>query len=216
MRNSTATFTRDVDLKFDFVGINYYDGQGFMVRRSLNLSSAAELNGARICVQSGSTTELNVEDYFRRRGIEYRPVVVATEGEARQAYAREECDAFTADISALAAVRSGDDRWTAVIRWTLNALILAEELGVTRANVADLGKNSADPRVRRLLGDEGDFGPSLDLSRTWAKDAVSAAGNYGEIFSRNLGSQSSLDLERGLNAQWSSRPGGLIYGLPVR
>ncbi|WP_312218084.1 amino acid ABC transporter substrate-binding protein [Brevundimonas sp.] len=241
-RNTSWTMSRDTGAQLSFAGINYYDGQGFMVRRSLNLSSAAELNGARICVQSGSTTELNVEDYFRRRGIEYRPVVVATEGEARQAYAREECDAFTADISALAAarttlpnpqqhvilpdviskeplgpvVRSGDDRWTAVIRWTLNALILAEELGVTRANVADLGKNSADPRVRRLLGDEGDFGPSLDLSRTWAKDAVSAGGNYGEIFSRNLGSQSSLDLERGLNAQWSSRPGGLIYGLPVR
>jgi general L-amino acid transport system substrate-binding protein len=226
-RNTSWTMSRDTGAQLSFAGINYYDGQGFMVRRSLNLSSAAELN---------------VEDYFRRRGIEYRPVVVATEGEARQAYAREECDAFTADISALAAarttlpnpqqhvilpdviskeplgpvVRSGDDRWTAVIRWTLNALILAEELGVTRANVADLGKNSADPRVRRLLGDEGDFGPSLDLSRTWAKDAVSAGGNYGEIFSRNLGSQSSLDLERGLNAQWSSRPGGLIYGLPVR
>ncbi|SJM66242.1 Glutamate Aspartate periplasmic binding protein precursor GltI (TC 3.A.1.3.4) [Brevundimonas diminuta 3F5N] len=241
-RNTSWTMSRDVGGQLSFAGINYYDGQGFMVRRALNLSSAAELNGARICVQSGSTTELNVEDYFRRRGIEYRPVVVATEGEARQAYAREECDAFTADISALAAarttlpnpqqhvilpdviskeplgpvVRGGDDRWTAVVRWTLNALILAEELGVTRENAADMAKNSADPRVRRLLGDEGDFGPSLDLSRTWAKDAVSAGGNYGEIFNRNLGAQSSLDLERGLNAQWSSRPGGLIYGLPVR
>ena len=241
-RNTSWTMSRDTGAQLSFAGINYYDGQGFMVRRALNLSSAAELNGARICVQSGSTTELNVEDYFRRRGIEYRPVVVATEGEARQAYAREECDAFTADISALAAarttlpnpqqhvilpdviskeplgpvVRGGDDRWTAVVRWTLNALILAEELGVTRENAADMAKNSADPRVRRLLGDEGDFGPSLDLSRTWAKDAVSAGGNYGEIFNRNLGAQSSLDLERGLNAQWSSRPGGLIYGLPVR
>lgn len=241
-RNTSWTMSRDTGAQLSFAGINYYDGQGFLVRRSLNLSSAAELNGARVCVQSGSTTELNVEDYFRRRGIEYRPVVVATESEARQAYGREECDAFTADISALAAarttlpnpqqhvilpdviskeplgpvVRSGDDRWTAVIRWTLNALILAEELGVTRANVEELAKNSADPRVRRLLGDEGDFGPSLDLSRTWAKDAIAAGGNYGEIFNRNLGAQSSLDLERGLNAQWSSRPGGLIYGLPVR
>lgn len=241
-RNTSWTMSRDTGGQLSFAGINYYDGQGFMVRRSLNLSSAAELNGARICVQSGSTTELNVEDYFRRRGIEYRPVVVATEGEARQSYAREECDAFTADISALAAARTtlpnpqqhtilpdviskeplgpvtrtGDERWTAVIRWTLNALILAEELGVTRANVADLSKNSSDPRVQRLLGDEGDFGPSLELSRTWARDAVSAGGNYGEIFDRNLGRQSSLDLERGLNAQWSARPGGLIYGLPVR
>lgn len=241
-RNTSWTMSRDTGGGLSFAGVNYYDGQGFMVRRSLNLSSAAELNGARICVQNGSTTELNVEDYFRRRGIEYRPIVVDTEGEARQAYAREECDAFTADISALAAarttlpnpqqhvilpdviskeplgpvVRSGDDRWTAVIRWTLNALILSEELGVTRANVNDLSKNSLDPRVRRLVGVEGDFGPSLDLPRTWAKDAVLAVGNYGEIFNRNLGDQSSLDLERGLNAQWSSRPGGLIYGLPVR
>ena len=113
-------------------------------------------------------------------------------------------------------VRTGDERWLAVIRWTLNALILAEELGVTRENAAELAKNSADPRVRRLLGVEGDFGPSIDLSRTWALDAITASGNYGEIFNRNLGEQSSLDLERGLNAQWSSRPGGLIYGLPVR
>ncbi len=241
-RNTSWTMSRDTAAGLSFAGVNYYDGQGFMVRRSLNLTSAAELNGARICVQSGSTTELNVEDYFRRRGIEYRPVVVATEGEARQAYAREACDAFTADISALAAarttlanpqqhmilpdviskeplgpvVREGDDRWLAVIRWTLNALILAEELGVSRDNASALAKTSGDPRVRRLLGVEGDFGPSVDLPRTWALDALTASGNYGEIFDRNLGKQSSLDLDRGLNAQWSSRPSGLIYGLPVR
>lgn len=241
-RNTSWTMARDTGGELSFAGINYYDGQGFMVRRSLNLSSAAELSGARVCVQAGSTTELNAEDYFRRRGIEYRPVVVATEGEARQSYAREECDAFTADISALAAarttlpnpqqhvilpdviskeplgpvVRSGDDRWAAVIRWTLNALILGEELGVTRSNVSDLAKTSPDPRVRRLLGVEGDFGPSINLSRTWARDAIAAGGNYGEIFNRNLGKQSSLDLERGLNAQWTAQPRGLIYGLPVR
>ncbi len=113
-------------------------------------------------------------------------------------------------------VREGDDRWLAVIRWTLNALILAEELGVSRDNASALAKTSADPRVRRLLGVEGDFGPSVDLPRTWALDALTASGNYGEIFDRNLGKQSSLDLDRGLNAQWSSRPSGLIYGLPVR
>lgn len=241
-RNTSWTMSRDAGGELSFAGINYYDGQGFLVRRALNLNSASELNGARICVQSGSTTELNVEDYFRTRGIEYRPVVVKTEEEARQAYAREECDAFTADISALAAarttlatpqqhailpdviskeplgpvVRRGDYQWTAVIRWTLNALILGEELGVTKANVAALERDSQDARIRRLLGEEGEFGPSLGLPRTWARDAIAAGGNYGEVFERNLGQQSALNLARGLNAQWSARPGGLIYGLPIR
>lgn len=241
-RNTSWTMSRDTGGELSFAGVNYYDGQGFLVRRALNLSSAAELNGARVCVQAGSTTELNVEDYFRTRGIEYRPVVVKTEEEARQAYAREACDAFTADISALAAarttlanpqqhvilpdviskeplgpvVRKGDDQWTAVIRWTLNALILGEELGVTKANVAALERDSQDPRVRRLVGEEGDFGPSLGLPRSWARDAIAASGNYGEIFERNLGQQSALNLARGLNAQWSARPNGLIYGLPIR
>ena len=203
-RNTSWTMSRDTGGELSFAGVNYYDGQGFLVRRALNLSSAAELNGARVCVQAGSTTELNVEDYFRTRGIEYRPVVVKTEEEARQAYAREACDAFTADISALAAarttlpnpqqhvilpdviskeplgpvVRQGDDQWTAVIRWTLNALILGEELGVTKANVAALDRDSQDPRVRRLLGEEGEFGPSLGLPRNWARDAIAASGNY--------------------------------------
>ena len=241
-RNTSWTMSRDAGGELSFAGINYYDGQGFLVRRALNLNSASELNGARICVQSGSTTELNVEDYFRTRGIEYRPVVVKTEEEARQAYAREECDAFTADISALAAarttlaspqqhtilpdviskeplgpvVRRGDDQWTAVIRWTLNALILSEELGVTKGNVAELQRDSQDSRIRRLLGEEGEFGPSVGLPRSWARDAIAAGGNYGEIFERNLGQQSALNLARGLNAQWSARPGGLIYGLPIR
>jgi len=241
-RNTSWTMSRDAGGELSFAGINYYDGQGFLVRRALNLNSASELNGARICVQSGSTTELNVEDYFRTRGIEYRPVVVKTEEEARQAYAREECDAFTADISALAAarttlaspqqhailpdviskeplgpvVRRGDDQWTAVIRWTLNALILGEELGVTKGNVAELQRDSQDSRIRRLLGEEGEFGPSVGLPRSWARDAIAAGGNYGEIFERNLGQQSALNLARGLNAQWSARPGGLIYGLPIR
>ncbi|WP_447909857.1 amino acid ABC transporter substrate-binding protein [Brevundimonas bullata] len=241
-RNTSWTMSRDAGGELSFAGINYYDGQGFLVRRALNLNSASELNGARICVQSGSTTELNVEDYFRTRGIEYRPVVVKTEEEARQAYAREECDAFTADISALAAarttlaspqhhailpdviskeplgpvVRRGDDQWTAVIRWTLNALILGEELGVTKGNVAELQRDSQDSRIRRLLGEEGEFGPSVGLPRSWARDAIASGGNYGEIFERNLGQQSALNLARGLNAQWSARPGGLIYGLPIR
>lgn len=241
-RNTSWTMERDTGGQLSFAGVNYYDGQGFLVRRSLNLSSAAELTGARVCVQAGSTSALNADDYFRSRGIEYRAVVHPTEEAARQAYGREDCDAFTADVSALAAARTtlsdpqqhvvlsdviskeplgpvtrrGDEQWTAVVRWTLNALVLAEELGVTRANADTQAEQARDPRVRRLLGMEGQFGPRLGLSDSWAADAVKGVGNYGEIFDRNLGSQSPLDLARGLNAQWNGRPAGLIYGLPIR
>ncbi|WP_295184116.1 amino acid ABC transporter substrate-binding protein [uncultured Brevundimonas sp.] len=241
-RNSSWTMSRDAGEGFVFAGINYYDGQGFLVRRSLNLNSATELTGARVCVQSGSTSQANAADYFRSRGIENRPVVFETEEAARDAYGREDCDAFSADISALAAartvltnpnehvilsdvaskeplgpvVKAGDERWASTVRWTLNALMLAEELGVTKANAEDQLKTTTDPRIRRLLGAEGEFGPMLGLSDDWAKDAIEAVGNYGEIFERNLGSQSALDLARGLNAQWNARPAGLIYGLPIR
>lgn len=241
-RNTSWTMTRDAGDGFVFAGINYYDGQGFLVRRSLNLASAAELNGARVCVQAGSTSQQNADDYFRARGINYTPVVLKTEEAAREAYAQENCDAFSADISALAAartilsssqthvilpdvvskeplgpvVRAGDDRWAALTRWTLNALILAEELGVTRANVEAQARDARDPRVRRLLGAEGDFGPMMGLDKSWALHAVEAVGNYGEVFDRNLGPQSPLDLARGLNAQWNARPAGQIYGLPIR
>ncbi len=241
-RETSWTLSREAEEGIRFAGINYYDGQGFLVRRSLNLSSAAELNGARICVQRASTTELNVEDWFRARGIAYTPVVTDNQEAAREAYGREDCDAFSADISALAAARTllpnpeqhailpdviskeplgpavkrGDEAWTSIVRWTLNGLILAEELGVTRQTVGTLAGESRDPSIRRLLGVEGDFGPMLGLSKTWLRDAIEAQGNYGEIFARNLGPDSSLDLERGLNAQWNQRPAGLIYGLPIR
>lgn len=241
-RNTSWTMSRDAAEGFVFAGVNYYDGQGFLVRRSLNLSSASELEGARVCVQAGSTTQLNADDYFRSRGINYTPVVRASEEAARQAYDREDCDAFTADVSALAAarttlsnpqihallpdvvskeplgpvVRRGDEQWVSVVRWTLNAVILAEELGVTQDNAADLARESRDPRVRRLLGTEGGFGEMLALRNDWALKAVESTGNYGEIFERNIGPQSPLDLARGLNAQWNARPGGLIYGLPIR
>lgn len=241
-RTTSWTLAREASEGVRFAGTNYYDGQGFLVRRSLNLSSAAELTGARICVQAGSTSELNVGDYFRARGIEYRPIVTPSEEAARQAYASEDCDAFSADISALAAarttlaspeqhvilpdviskeplgpvVRAGDERWASIVRWTLNAVILAEELGVTRENVRTMARESRDPRIRRLLGVEGDFGPLLGVRQSWARDAIAASGNYGEIFTRNLGADSALDLARGLNAQWNARPGGLIYALPIR
>ena len=241
-RATSWTMSREVSEGIRFAGVNYYDGQGFLVRRSLDLASAQELNGARVCVQRETTSELNVGDFFRSRGIEYRPVVSANEEAARTAYQREDCDAFSADISALAAARTllpnpeqhailpdviskealgpavkrGDESWTSVVRWTLNALILAEELGVTAANADQLAKDSRDPQIRRLLGAEGDLGPAMGLSREWAKNAIKASGNYGEIFARNLGPDSSLDLARGLNAQWNARPGGLIYALPIR
>lgn len=241
-RTTSWTLSREAQEGVRFAGVNYYDGQGFLVRRSLDLASAAELNGARICVQRASTSELNVADWFRARGIEYRPVVTANEEAAREAYAREDCDAFSADISALAAARTllpnpdqhtilpdviskeplgpavkrGDEAWTSVVRWTLNGLILAEELGVTRETVDSLAGESRDPRVRRLLGAEGELGEMLGLSRNWMRNAIKAEGNYGEIFSRNIGPDSALDLARGLNAQWNARPGGLIYALPIR
>ncbi len=241
-RNSSWNMSRDAGEGLVFAGVNYYDGQGFLVRRALNLSSATELNGARVCVQAGSTAQANADDFFRSRGIAYRPIVLATEEAARDAYGREDCDAFSADISALAAartvladsqahtilsdvlskeplgpvVKAGDERWADVVRWTLNAVILAEELGVTRENAEALSETAKDPRVKRLLGVEGEYGAMLGLSDDWAKKAVLAVGNYGQIFDRNLGSQSPLDLARGLNAQWNARPAGLIYGLPIR
>lgn len=241
-RSTSWTLEREAREGVRFAGVNYYDGQGFLVRRSLDLASAAELNGARICVQRGSTSELNVADWFGARGLEYTPVVTANEEAARAAYGREDCDAFSADISALAAARTtlsnpeqhavlpdviskeplgpvvkrGDEAWTSIVRWTLNAVIQAEELGITQDNAGDLAEDSRDPRVRRLLGVEGDFGAMLGLRRDWAKSAIEAEGNYGEIFARNIGADSSLDLTRGLNAQWNARPGGLIYALPIR
>jgi general L-amino acid transport system substrate-binding protein len=241
-RATSWTMSREISEGLRFAGVNYYDGQGFLVRRSLDLASAQELNGARVCVQRETTSELNVADFFRARGIEYRPVVAANEEAARSAYAREDCDALSADISALAAARTllpnpeqhailpdviskeplgpvvkrDDESWTSVVRWTLNALILAEELGITAGNADQLAEESRDPQIRRVLGAEGDLGPTMGLSRDWAKNAIEASGNYGEIFARNLGPDSSLDLARGLNAQWNARPGGLIYALPIR
>ncbi|MFN3514837.1 MAG: amino acid ABC transporter substrate-binding protein [Phenylobacterium sp.] len=239
-RNTTATFSRDAALNFP--GVNYYDGQGFLVRRSAGVARAADLDGARICIQTGSTNELNLTDYFRAHRIRYQPVVFDTEDKARSAYDREQCDALTADISNLAAarvamdrpddhvllpeviskeplgpvVRHGDDQWADVVRWTLNAAILAEELGITSANVEEMRRSAANPEIRRLLGQEGDFGPMIGLSGDWAVRVIAGVGNYGEIFERNLGQGTPLKLPRGQNALWNASPPGLLYAAPVR
>ncbi|MGZ2256294.1 amino acid ABC transporter substrate-binding protein [Roseobacter sp. A03A-229] len=239
-RNTTWTFSRDVDLKFTFVGVNYYDGQGFMVPKGLGVSSAKDLDGATVCIQTGTTTELNLADFFRTNNINYEPVPIETNAEAQQQYLAGACDVYTTDASGLAAtratfeapgdhvllpeiiskeplgplVRHGDDEWGDVVRWTLNALITAEELGVTSANVSEMSANTGNPEVARLLGTEGTLGEMLGLDADWAQRAISAQGNYGEIFAKNIGEETPIGLARGLNAQWTD--GGLIYSPPFR
>jgi len=239
-RNTTWTFSRDVDLKFTFVGVNYYDGQGFMVPKSLGLSSAKELDGATVCIQTGTTTELNLADFFRTNNISYEPVPIETNAEAQQQYLAGACDVYTTDASGLAAtratfenpgdhvvlpeiiskeplgplVRHGDDQWGDIARWTLNALISAEELGVTKANVAEMAAGTNNPEINRLLGTEGNLGEMLGLEADWAQRAIAAVGNYGEIFEANIGESTAIGLARGLNAQWTN--GGLIYSPPFR
>ena len=240
-RNTTWTFSRDVDLGFTFVGINYYDGQGFIGRKALNVSSATELDGASICIQTGTTTELNLADFFRVNNISYEPVPLETNAEARAAYEAERCDVYTTDASGLAAtrttfedadahmvfpeiiskeplgplVRHGDDQWADIARWVLNALITAEELGVTQANVAEMAATPGDhPEINRMLGTEGSMGEMLGLDAQWAARAIAAEGNYAEIFDRHLGAGSPLGLPRGLNALYSD--GGILYSPPLR
>lgn len=241
-RNTSWTFSRDAGEGLDFAGVSYYDGQGFLAPRDLDLQSAAELSGAKICVQSGSTSELNLRDWFKARDINWQPVLAPTLDRARADYEREVCDVLSADISALASaratmadqnahvllpdviskeplgpvVRQGDPGWTDVVRWTLNALILAEELGVTRANADRLRKETTSPEARRLIGVEGGYGAMLGLDDAWAYRAIRAAGSYRELFDRNLGKDSALKLERGQNALWSARPAGLLYAPPLR
>ncbi len=239
-RNTTWTFSRDVDLKFEFTGVNYYDGQGFMVPKELGVSSAKELSGATVCIQTGTTTELNLADFFRKNNMEYEPVPIETNAEAQQQYLAGACDVYTTDASGLAAtratfenpgdhvilpeiiskeplgplVRHGDNEWGDVVRWTLNALIAAEELGITSANVEDMASGTDNPEVNRLLGSEGNLGEMLGLEGDWAKKAILAGGNYGEIFARHIGESTPVGLARGLNAQWTD--GGLLYSPPFR
>jgi len=241
-RNTTWTLSRDTGNALDFAGVNYYDGEGFMVPKSLNVHSVAELNGARICVQTGTTTELTLADYFRARGLKYEGVVVDSEDQARANYAKEACDALTTDVSQLAAVRStlsnpadhiilpeviskeplgpavrqGDSQWRDIIAWTIYATVLAEELHITQANVDQVRATSKDPETRRLLGVEGGMGAQLGLPNDWAYKIIKAEGNYGEIFERNIGRTSPMKLERGINALWSTDKPGLMYAPPVR
>ncbi|MDU9005903.1 amino acid ABC transporter substrate-binding protein [Sedimentitalea todarodis] len=239
-RNTTWTFSRDVDLKFDFIGINYYDGQGFLVPKELGVSSAKELDGATVCIQTGTTTELNLADFFRTNNISYEPVPVETNAEGQQQYVAGACDAYTTDASGLAStratfedptahvilpeiiskeplgplVRHGDNEWGDVVRWTLNALIAAEELNVTSANIGELNAGTDNPEINRLLGTEGTLGEMLGLNADWAQKAILAGGNYGEIFAKNIGETTPIGLARGLNAQWTD--GGLLYSPPFR
>ena len=239
-RNTTITFSRDVGVKLRFHGVNYYDGQGFMVRKDLGVSSATELDGASVCIQTGTTTELNLADYFHSNGMKYEAVTIETADEARQNYLAGRCDVYTTDASGLAAQRStfgddapnhvilpeiiskeplgpatrhGDDQWSDIVTWVLNATVTAEEKGVTSANVDDM-KSSNDPEVLRLLGVEGNQGAELGLSADWAYNIIKSVGNYGEIFERNIGVNTPIGLERGINALWTN--GGLQYSPPFR
>jgi general L-amino acid transport system substrate-binding protein len=238
-RNSTWSLQRDTSLGLNFTGVNYYDGQGFMVRKSLNVKSARELSGASICVQTGTTTELNVADYFRANNMKYEPVVFVTADETIKAYESGRCDVFTTDASGLYAqrlnlsnandhmvlpeiiskeplgpvVRHGDDQWFDVVKWVLFAQVTAEELGITKANV-DQQLQSTNPEVRRTLGIEGNLGEALGLTKDWVVRIVKHVGNYGESFERNLGPSTRLGIARGLNALWNK--GGLQYAPPIR
>ena len=239
-RNTTWTLSRDADLGFTFIGVNYYDGQGFMVRKDLGVASATELDGATVCIQTGTTTELNLADYFRTNGMSYEPVPIETNAEGQQQYLSGACDVYTTDASGLAAtratfenpdehmllpeiiskeplgplVREGDEPWGDIARWTLNALITAEELGVTQANVAEMAGGTENPEINRMLGSEGTIGEMLGLESDWAVNAIAAGGNFGELFEANIGENTAIGLSRGLNALWTQ--GGLIYTPPFR
>ena len=238
-RNTTITFSRDVSVKLRFLGVNYYDGQGFMVNKSLGVSSAKELDGASVCIQTGTTTELNLADYFSSNNMSYEAVTIETNDEARQNYEAGRCDIYTTAASGLAstrsslpnpndhmvlpeiiskeplgpAVRQGDDAWADIITWVLAATITAEELGVNSSNV-DQMKNSNNPEIRRMVGTDRSQGAELGLSNDWAYQIIKQVGNYGEIFERNIGVNTPLGISRGLNDLWTK--GGLLYSPPFR
>ncbi|MFL5074238.1 MAG: amino acid ABC transporter substrate-binding protein [Microvirga sp.] len=239
VRNTTWTMSRDTQLGLDFTGVNYYDGQGFLVRKKLGVTSAKELNGASVCTQQGTTTELNLADFFRANNLKYEVVAFATADETFKAYESGRCDAFTTDASGLyserlkasapdehivlpeiiskeplgPAVRHGDNQWGDIVRWTHFAMINAEELGVTKANVDQMLKND-NPEIKRMLGSEGKFGEAVGLTNDWAFRIIKQVGNYGEVFEKNVGQGSPLKIQRGQNALWTK--GGLQYAPPIR
>jgi len=240
-RNTTWTLTRDASLGLFFTGTTYYDGQGFMVTKKSKITSAKQLKGATVCVQSGTTTEKNLNDYSKAAGLNMKPVVFETQEATNKAYFAGRCQAYTTDASGLASVRNkeagnpddhvilpeliskeplgpsvrrGDDEFFTIAKWVVFALIEAEEYGITQANVDQLVKDSKDPVVQRILGTSEDTGKLLGLDKEWAYRAIKAVGNYGEIFERNVGPKSALKLPRGANNLWSK--GGFMYAPPVR
>ena len=238
-RNTTWTLQRDTALGLNFAGVNYYDGQGFMVKKSLGLKSAKELDGASICVQSGTTTELNLADYFRKNGMSYKSVVFDTSAQTVKGFESGRCDALTTDQSGLYAlrlnladpssamvlpeiiskeplgpvVRQGDDKWFNVAKWTLFAQINAEEYGITSKNVDKMLKSN-DPNIKRILGVDGPKGTGLGIRDDWGYQIIKQVGNYGEMFDRTVGKDSPLQIARGVNALWNA--GGFMYAPPIR
>ncbi len=238
-RNTTWTMTRDTALGLNFAGVNYYDGQGFMVRKSLGVTSALQLGGAAVCTNTGTTTELNVADYFRANKMQYEVVAFEKADEVVGAYDKGRCDVYTTDASGLYAqrlklsnpdehvvlpeiiskeplgpvVRQGDDQWFNLVKWTLFAMVNAEELGVTSKNVDEM-KGSNNPGIKRLLGVEGNFGENLGVSNEWAYNIIKSVGNYGETFDANVGPNTPLGISRGVNGLWSK--GGIMYAPPIR
>jgi general L-amino acid transport system substrate-binding protein len=239
-RNTTWTYTRDTSLGLNFTGVNYYDGQGFLVTKDLGVKSALEMDGASFCIQAGTTTELNLADYFRANKMQYTPITFDTSDQTVKAFEAGRCDALTSDQSQLYAlriklkdpksavvlpeviskeplgpvVRQGDDEWFNIVKWSLFAMVNAEELGVSSANVDEMKTKSTDPNVRPLLGIEGVKGEWMGLPDNWGYSIVKHVGNYGEAFERNVGKGSALGISRGLNALWSK--GGIQYAPPIR
>jgi len=239
IRNSTMTLTRETTNGLNFAHANYFDGQGFMVLKKRNIKSAKQLKGATICIPPGTTTEMNAADYFRKNKLEWKPVLIEEGAELNKAFFAGRCDAMTNDVSMLAAtrtvapnpddyvilpeviskeplapaVRHGDDQWFDIVNWAVNALLEAEELGITSKNVDEMLKSN-DPRVQRFLGVTPGLGKALGLDEKWAYNIVKQVGNYGEVFDRSVGVNTPLKLERGLNALWTK--GGLMYPYPFR
>src|SRR6187402_542792 len=238
-RNTTWTISRDTSLGANFTSVTYYDGQGFMVKKSLKVNSALELNSASVCVQTGTTTEQNLADYFKGNNMKYEVIAFGTNDESVKAYESGRCDVFTTDVSGLYAdrlklanvadhvvlpeviskeplgpmVRHGDDQWFDIVKWALYAMVTAEELGITQKNVDEMAK-SEKPEVKRAVGTDGNLGEQLGLTKDWLVRIVKAVGNYGESFERNVGTGSKLGIARGLNQLWSK--GGIQYAPPIR